>query len=69
MSTKFGFCEFYARFITLHVLLDGLELMIMITATFGQTIAAPSFGVSIVGALIVWRFIVRERRIPTFCMY
>lgn len=32
--------------------------MIMIVATFGQTIAAPSYGVSIIGTLIVWRFIV-----------
>ena len=39
---------------------DGLELMIMLVATFGQTVAAPSYGVSIVGTLIVWRYIVSD---------
>ncbi|KAH9928735.1 phosphate transporter [Fomitopsis serialis] len=33
----------------------GLELMIMIIGTFGQTIAAPSMAVSFIALLIVWR--------------
>ncbi|CCM03079.1 uncharacterized protein FIBRA_05199 [Fibroporia radiculosa] len=33
----------------------GLELMIMIIGTFGQTISAPSNSVNVVGILIVWR--------------
>lgn len=37
--------------------LDGVELIIMITATFAQALTAGNQAVSIVGALIVWRFI------------
>ncbi|KAI0636091.1 inorganic phosphate transporter [Trametes polyzona] len=35
----------------------GMELMLMIVATFGQTMCAPSIGVSIIGVLIFWRFV------------
>jgi PHS family inorganic phosphate transporter-like MFS transporter len=36
---------------------DGVELIIMIVATFAQALAGHSTGVHIIGALIVWRFI------------
>ena len=36
---------------------DGVELMIIIVATFGQAISGESPVVSILGAIIVWRFI------------
>ncbi|KAG9004300.1 Inorganic phosphate transporter pho84 [Tulasnella sp. JGI-2019a] len=35
----------------------GVELIIMLVATFGQTIAGQSRGVNIFGVLVVWRFI------------
>ncbi|KAG6333503.1 hypothetical protein ID866_5592, partial [Astraeus odoratus] len=35
----------------------GIELMIMIIATFGQALSGQAPAVSIIGALIVWRFI------------
>lgn len=41
-----------------HVV-DGVELMIMIIATFGQALSGQAPAVGIIGALIVWRFIVR----------
>jgi MFS transporter, PHS family, inorganic phosphate transporter len=36
---------------------DGVELMIIIVATFGQAISGESATVSILGAIITWRFI------------
>ncbi|KAF9446435.1 MFS general substrate transporter [Macrolepiota fuliginosa MF-IS2] len=36
----------------------GAELMIMVVATFGQALAGQGDAVSIIGALVVWRFIV-----------
>jgi len=36
---------------------DGIELMIIVTATFAQSLAGSGPGVSIVGVLIAWRFI------------
>ncbi|OSX57806.1 hypothetical protein POSPLADRAFT_1156131 [Postia placenta MAD-698-R-SB12] len=33
----------------------GVELLLMIVGTFGQTLAAPAYGISVVGVLIVWR--------------
>jgi MFS transporter, PHS family, inorganic phosphate transporter len=36
---------------------DGIELMIIIIATFGQAISGSGPTVGIIGALIVWRFI------------
>jgi len=37
---------------------DGVELMIMIVATFGQAVSGNAPAVHILGVLIVWRFIV-----------
>jgi hypothetical protein len=37
---------------------DGIELMIMIIATFGQALAGQAPAVSVLGVIIVWRFIV-----------
>ena len=37
--------------------IDGIELMIIVTATFAQTLSGSGHAVSIVGALTVWRFI------------
>ena len=37
---------------------DGIELMIMIIATFGQALSGQAPAVGIIGVLIVWRFIV-----------
>lgn len=37
---------------------DGVELMIIIVATFGQALSGSAFAVNIVGALVVWRVIV-----------
>jgi MFS transporter, PHS family, inorganic phosphate transporter len=46
------------QFIFLTRFLDGIELMIMIIATFGQAISGGGGVVSIIGALVCWRFIV-----------
>ncbi|KAI0950996.1 hypothetical protein AcW1_008157 [Taiwanofungus camphoratus] len=35
----------------------GLELIMMIIATFGQTVTAPGHGISFIGVLIAWRAI------------
>src|SRR5258706_7195612 len=37
--------------------IDGVELMIIIIATFGQALSGDAHGVNIFGVLIVWRFI------------
>jgi hypothetical protein len=39
-------------------LTDGIELMIIIIATFGQAVSGNGNAVSIIGVLIVWRFLV-----------
>lgn len=39
------------------VALDGIELMIIILGTFGQAISGSGPTVGIIGAIIVWRFI------------
>ena len=39
-------------------LTDGIELMIIIIATFGQALSGTGDAVSIIGVLVVWRFIV-----------
>ncbi|KAH9928426.1 phosphate transporter [Amylocystis lapponica] len=36
---------------------DGVELIIMIIATVGQTVSAPGYGISVIGVLITWRAI------------
>lgn len=42
----------------LTVLADGIELMIIVTATFAQALAGNAPAVNIIGVLVVWRFIV-----------
>ena len=48
----------------LHILLlltsltDGVELMIIIVATFAQALSGTGNSVSIIGVLVVWRFLV-----------
>lgn len=37
--------------------LDGVELCIIIFATFGQAMAGRAHAIDILGAIIVWRFI------------
>lgn len=37
---------------------DGVELMIIIVATFGQAVSGNGDAVSIIGVLVVWRFLV-----------
>ena len=49
----------------LHILLlisltDGIELLIIIVATFGQAVSGTGDAVSIIGVLVVWRFLVRR---------
>jgi hypothetical protein len=38
--------------------LDGIELIIMIVATFGQAVSGNGHAVHIIGVLVVWRFMV-----------
>ena len=37
---------------------DGMELIIIMVATFGQALCAPSIPINIIGVLIFWRFVV-----------
>jgi hypothetical protein len=37
---------------------DGVELMIIIVATFGQAVSANGHAIKIIGVLVVWRFVV-----------
>ena len=47
-------------------LTDGVELMIIIVATFAQALSGTADSVSIIGVLVVWRFIVsRHPFLPT----
>jgi PHS family inorganic phosphate transporter-like MFS transporter len=41
----------------LSLFADGVELMIIIIATFGQALSGNGHAVSIIGVLVVWRFI------------
>ena len=56
-------CEFLAFFL-IHVklihssTLDGLELSMMIVATFAQAVSGSSTAISIIATLTMWRFIV-----------
>jgi MFS transporter, PHS family, inorganic phosphate transporter len=34
---------------------DGIELMIIIVATFGQAVAGEAHAVNVIGVIIVWR--------------
>ena len=36
---------------------DGVELMLIIVATFGQALSGQGHAVNIIGVLVVWRFI------------
>lgn len=45
------------QLIILRPYTDGIELIIMIIATFSQALAGSSPGVSILGVLIFWRFV------------
>lgn len=36
---------------------DGIELMLIIIATFGQALSGQGHAVGIIGVLVVWRFI------------
>lgn len=38
--------------------IDGLELILMMIATFGQAVAGHAPAVSIIGVLVTWRFLV-----------
>jgi hypothetical protein len=37
---------------------DGVELMIIIVATFGQAVSGQAPAIHIIGILVVWRFVV-----------
>lgn len=41
-----------------HVTPDGLELVIIIIATFAQAVSGTADAVKIIGVLVVWRFLV-----------
>ena len=41
--------------IILHT--DGVELILIIVATFGQAVSGSGHAVNIIGVLVVWRFI------------
>lgn len=43
-------------------MIDGVELMVMIIATFGQALAGQAPAVSVIGVIVVWRFIVRAKK-------
>jgi hypothetical protein len=43
-------------------MIDGVELMVMIIATFGQALAGQAPAVSVIGVIVVWRFIVRATK-------
>jgi hypothetical protein len=45
---------------------DGVELMIIIIATFGQALSGSGAAINIFGVLIVWRFLVSELIDPCF---
>ena len=41
------------------VFLDGIELIIIVIATFAQALSGSGPATSIIGVLIIWRFVVR----------
>ncbi len=53
-----GVC--YSQYTLLIIIeyLDGIELLIIIVATFGQAVSASSLKVDVFGILIAWRFFV-----------
>ena len=36
---------------------DGIEMMLVIVASFGQALAGQAYAANIIGVLVVWRFI------------
>jgi hypothetical protein len=40
------------------VITDGIELVIIIVATFGQAVSGNGHAVGIIGVIVVWRFLV-----------
>jgi len=48
---------------------DGVELMIIIVATFGQAVAGSGHAVNFLGVMIVWRFIVCSPHIYVFFQF
>lgn len=46
---------------------DGIELAIVIIATFGQAVSSQGPVLNIVSILIVWRFIVSISDFPNVC--
>ena len=40
------------------IISDGVELMIIIIATFGQALSGQAPAIHIIGVLVVWRFLV-----------
>lgn len=53
----------------LNIFLDGIELLIMIVATFGQAVSGNAPAVHIIGVLVVWRFIVSSLCICLITLY
>ena len=47
------------------VWLDGMELMVIMVATFGQTMSAPAVGIDFFSVFIFWRFVVCLRPVIT----
>ena len=45
-------------FLSLISFTDGVELMIIIVATFAQALSGQADAVTIIGVLVVWRFLV-----------
>ena len=37
---------------------DGMELAVIMVATFGQALCAPATAINVIGILIFWRFVV-----------
>ena len=53
--SKSAFLEVYSIFSLFNI--DGVELMIIIIATFAQAVTGHAHAVSIIGVLVLWRFI------------
>ncbi|KIL59345.1 hypothetical protein M378DRAFT_14868 [Amanita muscaria Koide BX008] len=57
VGTLFGQDYIHIETFLFYDFLDGIELMITIVGTFSQALAGATQTVSLVGTLIVWRFI------------
>lgn len=62
-------CYFMSKPITFinQCMIDGVELMVMIIATFGQALAGQAPAVNVLGVIIVWRFIVSAKNFLNVC--